>query len=441
MTNLLAARLDMAVSLAFHIVFAAAGIAMPLLMVVSEWLWLRTRDPVYLELTKRWLRGTAILFAVGAVSGTVLSFELGLLWPRFMRWAGPVIGMPFSLEGFAFFLEAIFIGIYIYGWDRVRPLTHWLAGVVIAVSGCVSGIFVVCANAWMNTPAGFRMAGGEAVDIRPFAAMLNPAAFQQVLHMTIAAYLAIAFAAAGIHAWALRRDPGNAFHRRALAIVLGIAAVCAPLQLVSGDVSARQVGHAQPVKLAALEGQWRTERGAPLRIGGIPDERTETTRHAIEIPGMLSWLVHGDRNAELKGLDQVPHADRPPVTITHLAFQLMVASGTAMLVVALLGAFLWWRRRALPVSRWYLGLVVLASPLGLVAIEAGWTVTEVGRQPWIVYGIMRTRDAVTPMPGIAVPLVVIAALYLLLAGVVLTLLRRQVFASPGMAAARRGARR
>src|SRR5215470_6181305 len=216
--DLIAARLGMAMSLAFHILFAAAGITMPLLMVISEARWLRTRDPVDLELTKRWLKGTAILFAVGAVSGTVLSFELGLLWPRFMRWAGPVIGMPFSLEGFAFFLEAIFLGVYQYGWNRVPPLAHWLSGVVIAVSGCVSGIFVECANAWMNTPAGFRMENGRPVDVDPYAAMFNPAALHQTLHMTIAAYQAIAFAALGIHAFVLLRHPQHRFHRRAVSI-------------------------------------------------------------------------------------------------------------------------------------------------------------------------------------------------------------------------------
>src|SRR5947207_1305565 len=210
MTNLLAGRLDMAVSLAFHIVFAAAGIAMPLLMVVSEGRWLRTRDPVDLELTRRWARGTAILFAVGAVSGTVLSFELGLLWPTFMALAGPIIGMPFSLEGFAFFLEAIFLGIYLYGWDRVPPRVHWAAGVIVALSGCLSGLFVVSANAWMNAPAGFRLVNGRAVDIDPLAAMLNPATFSECLHMTIAAYLAVSVAVAAIHAARLRAEPASA---------------------------------------------------------------------------------------------------------------------------------------------------------------------------------------------------------------------------------------
>jgi cytochrome d ubiquinol oxidase subunit I len=237
----------MAMSLAFHIVFAVVGIGMPLLMVISEGLWLRSRDPVWLELTRRWAKGTAIFFAVGAVSGTVLSFELGLLWPGFMAHAGPIIGMPFSLEGFAFFLEAIFLGIYLYGWDRVPPRAHWLAGVVVAVSGALSGIFVVTANAWMNTPAGFDWVDGRAVNVDPVAAMLNPAAFQQTLHMTIAAYVAVGFAVAGVHAFGLLREPRNLFHRRAFALALALGGAAAVLQPVSGDISARQVAESQPV--------------------------------------------------------------------------------------------------------------------------------------------------------------------------------------------------
>jgi cytochrome d ubiquinol oxidase subunit I len=429
-TDLLAARLDMALSLGFHILFAAAGIAMPLFMAVSEWRWLRTRDPVDLELTRRWMKGTAILFAVGAVSGTVLSFELGLLWPRFMQWAGPVIGMPFSLEGFAFFLEAIFLGIYLYGWDKVPPLAHWASGVVVAVSGAVSGIFVVCANAWMNTPTGFRIVDGQVVDVDPIAAMLNPASFQQTLHMTIAAYLAIAFAAMGIHAWAILRGSTARIHRRALEILLPVAAVTALLQPLSGDISAKQVAKWQPAKFAAMEGHWETERGAALVIGGIPDEKTETTRWAIRIPKLLSVLAFGDPNAEVRGLKDIPKDERPPVAIPHFAFQIMVGCGLALVATGLLGVFLTWRRRVLADTRAYLKLLVLVAPLGLIAIEAGWIVTEVGRQPWIVYGVMRTADAVTPMPGVVIPLVVIAAIYLLLGIVVIQLLRRQVF-GPG----------
>jgi cytochrome d ubiquinol oxidase subunit I len=426
-SDLLAARLDMALSLGFHILFAAAGIAMPLFMAVSEWRWLRTKDPVDLELTKRWMKGTAILFAVGAVSGTVLSFELGLLWPRFMAWAGPVIGMPFSLEGFAFFLEAIFIGIYLYGWDRVPPAVHWLSGVVVAVSGCVSGIFVVTANAWMNTPTGFRLVDGKVLDVDPIAAMLNPASFQQCLHMTLAAYAAIAFAAMGIHAFAILRGSTARIHRRAISILLPIGAIAALFQPLSGDLSAKQVAKWQPAKLAAMEGHWETARGAALLMGGIPDERAETTRWAIRVPRLLSWLATSDPNAEVLGLKDFPRDQRPPVVIPYFAFRVMVLCGLAMVVTALLGLFLAWRKRSPAETPRYLKLLTWVAPLGLVAIEAGWTVTEVGRQPWIVYGVMRTADAVTPMPGVVIPLMVIAGIYLLLGVVVIQLLRRQVF--------------
>ena len=430
MTNLLAARSLMAISLGFHIVFAAVGIAMPLLMVIAEGRWLRTRDAVCLELTRRWARGTAIMFAVGAVSGTVLSFELGLLWPFFMAYAGPIVGMPFSLEGFAFFLEAIALGVYLYGWNRVPPFAHWISGVVVAVSGAISGVFVVTANAWMNSPAGFRIVDGRPVDIDPVAAMLNPAALSQTLHMTIAAYLAVGFAAAAIHAYMLLREPGNLFHRRAFSIAFSMAAAAAVLQPLSGDLSAKHLAHYQPVKLAAMEGQFETQRGAPLRIGGWPDEKAGVTRWAIEIPGGLSFLAFSDPRAEVTGLKSVPREDRPPVAVTHLSFQIMVACGVAMLAVALMGAFLAWRRRRLPLDPGFLRLVVLCGPLGFLAIETGWTVTEVGRQPWVIYGVMRTAEAVTPMPWLAAPLIAISMLYLLLGTMVLFLLRRQVFESP-----------
>lgn len=330
----------MAMSLAFHIIFAAIGIGMPLLMVIAEALWLRTRDETYLTLAKRWAKGTAILFAVGAVSGTVLSFELGLLWPGFMRFAGPIIGMPFSLEGFAFFTEAIFLGIYLYGWKRVPAGAHLFAGIMTALSGAISGIFVVMANAWMNSPTGFRMENGQPVDIDPIAAMFNPNWFQQTLHMTIAAYLATGAAVAGVHAFLLLRHTNDRFHRHALGIALALMAVTALLQPISGDHSAKKVAETQPAKLAALEGQFQTERGAPLRIGGLPDPATETTRYALEIPGGLSFLAYGKFDAEVVGLDQFPPDERPNTVIVHLAFQIMVACGFALMGLGLLRALL-----------------------------------------------------------------------------------------------------
>jgi cytochrome d ubiquinol oxidase subunit I len=430
MSDLLAARSQMAMSLGFHIIFAAVGIGMPLLMVIAEGLWLRTRREVYITLAKRWAKGTAILFAVGAVSGTVLSFELGLLWPGFMAHAGPIIGMPFSLEGFAFFTEAIFLGIYLYGWKRVSPLFHWLAGVLVALSGALSGVFVVIANAWMNTPTGFRWVNGQATDIDPVAALFNPAAFQQTLHMTIAAYLATAAAVAGIHASMLLRDRRNPFHRAALGIALGVLAITALLQPISGHHSAQVVAETQPAKLAAMEGLFKTQRSAPLLVGGFPDVDTQTTPLAVEIPGALSFLAHDDFGATVTGLDAFPRDEWPNPLIVHLAFDIMVGCGLALMGAGLLAAFLAWRTRALPDGKWMLRLLILVAPLGFVAIEAGWTVTEVGRQPWVIYGVLRTADAVTPMPGLVVPFVTFTLLYIFLAVVVVWLLLRQVAASP-----------
>src|SRR5712672_3640841 len=284
MSDFLFARSQMAMSLAFHIVFAALGIGMPLLMAIAEGMYLRTKQPVYLDLCKRWAKGTAILFAIVAVSGTVLSFELGLLWPRFMEHAGAIIGMPFSLEGFAFFTEAIFLGLYLMEWKRLPPLVHWFCGVLVILGGVTSGIFVVTANAWMNTPAGFKIIDGKITDIDPIGAMLNPAAAHEVLHMTLAAFIATGFAVAAIHAFFLLRDRRNVFHRNALGMALVLACTSAPLQLISGDFSARSVAKLQPAKLAAMEALYRTQTGAPLRIGGIPDDQSRTTRFALTIP-------------------------------------------------------------------------------------------------------------------------------------------------------------
>jgi cytochrome d ubiquinol oxidase subunit I len=422
-TDLLAARTQMAISLGFHIVFAEIGIAMPLMMVLAEWRWRRTGERAYLDLAHRWAKGTAVLFAVGAVSGTVLSFELGLLWPGFMRYAGALIGMPFSLEGFAFFLEAIFLGIYLYGWERVGPRAHLAAGVVVALSGAASAVFVVMVNAWMNTPAGFTLdASGAFATIDPVAAMRSPAAFQQALHMLLAAYAATGMAVAGVHALMLLRGAARDFHLRALTIALLVGAPAAVLQPLSGDLSARVVATTQPMKLAAIEGQWATERGAPLRVGGWPDAAREETRWALEIPYGLSLLAFHDPYAEVKGLRTVVPADRPPVAAVHLAFQAMVGLGSGMALVALWAAWSAWRRRPLASQRMLLRALVLVAPFGFLATECGWIVTEVGRQPWVVQGLMRTSAAVTPMPGLVVPMAVFTLLYLGLGAVVVALI-------------------
>jgi cytochrome d ubiquinol oxidase subunit I len=427
--DLLAARWLFGLSLAFHIVFAAVGVAMPLLMVLAEWRWRRTGSPVHLDLARRWAKGVAILFAVGAVSGTVISFELGLLWPRFMAFSGAIIGMPFSLEGFAFFAEAIFLGVYLYGWGRVGPRLHVASGIVVAASGALSAFFVTLANAWMNVPAGFELRAGSPADVRPFEAMFPPGWQHEVIHVLLSSYAATGLAVAAIHAARLLRAPGSEFHRAALGIALAVGGTAAVLQPISGDLSARQVATTQPLKLAALEGQFETERGAPLRIGGLPDEEAGRTRFALEIPRGLSLLAFHDPYAEVRGLRSFPRETWPPVRNVHLAFQLMVGLGTLMAALAAAGLVLALRRRPWP--RAYLRAVVAAGPAGFLALEAGWLVTEWGRQPFTVHGVLTTAASVTPVTRLGVPLAIFLAVYVLLGAVTAILLWRQIAQSPG----------
>ena len=298
-----------------------------------------------MALVRRWSKGFAILFAVGAVSGTILSFELGLLWPIFMRYAGGIIGLPFSAEGFAFFIEAIFLGLYLYGWDRLSPRAHWLTAFPIAISGTASAIFVISANAWMNSPAGFRIVDGQVVDVDPIAAMFNSAWFQQSLHMVLAAYIATGLAVAGLYAWGMLRGRNDAYHRAGLTIAIALAAVFAPLQPISGDISARWVADNQPPKLAALEGQFQTEAGAAAEHRRLARSETRQTRYAIQIPRLLSLLAYHDPNAVVRGLDEWPREDQPDPRIVHVAFQIMVGIGFG--VVGLV-AWYWiaaWRNR------------------------------------------------------------------------------------------------
>ena len=426
MDDLLAARLQMALSLGFHIVFACIGMTMPILMAFSEWRWLRTGRQVFLDITKAWSKGVAIFFAVGAVSGTVLSFELGLLWPEFMKHAGSIIGMPFSWEGTAFFVEAIALGIFLYGWNKLNRWVHWISGIVVGISGVLSGIFVVAANSWMNSPAGFDWVDGKAINIDPVKAMFNKAWLSQSIHMTLAAFIATGFAVAGMHAILLLRNRKNIFHAQALKIALLFASVAALLQPISGDHSAKDVAKRQPAKLAALEALYKTSKPAALVIGGIPNDKEERVDYAIHVPGFLSFLAHGDFKAEVKGLDQFPKQDRPPVLITHIAFQLMVGAGFLLACTAILYFLFSWRWKWVLKKTWWLYCIALTTPLGFIAVEAGWTVTEVGRQPWIIYGVMRTKDAVSTMPGLQYSFYVITSVYILLTLILIWLMKRQI---------------
>jgi cytochrome d ubiquinol oxidase subunit I len=426
MDDFLAARSQMALSLGFHIIYSCIGMVMPVFMAISHYKYIKTQNPVYKNITQAWSKGVAIFFATGAVSGTMLSFELGLLWPRFMEHAGPIFGMPFSLEGVAFFIEAIALGFFLYGWKGFNKWFHWFTGVLVGVSGILSGILVVSANAWMNSPAGFDYVNGQYLNIDPVKAMFNGAWFSESLHMTIAAFAATGFAVAGIHALMTYRKQNIVFHTKAFKIAIIFGSIAAILQPLSGDISAKHAARRQPAKLAAMEAYFHTQEYAPLVIGGIPDTVAKKVNYGIEIPGLLSFLVHDNFKQEVKGLDQIPFKDQPNVAVTHYAFQIMVGLGMIMMAMGALYLIATLKMRAWLDKGWFLKLFIFGTPLGFIALEAGWTVTEVGRQPWIIQDVMRTADAVTPMPGIQYSFYLFSFIYFTLSLAVIFLLQRQI---------------
>lgn len=426
MSNIIAARVAMGSTLSFHIIFAALGVGLPVLLCLAEGLGLRTGDTIWYALARRWSQAFSILFIVGAVSGTAISFEMGLLWPRFMNFASSVIGLPFSLEGYAFFMEGIFLGLYLYGWDRLSPRAHWLVSLPVMVGGTASAFFVVTANSWMNTPAGYTASAGKVTHVAPLAAMLNPSFASETAHVILSCYQVTAFAVAAIYAVALLRGYRTTYYTRGLLLPMIFGTVVAPAQAYIGDLSAKTVAHVQPVKLAAMEGLFQTTTGAPLRILGVADPQTRQTYFPIEIPKLLSWLAYGDFNSTVKGLDAYPQTDWPNVLIVHLAFDLMVGTGALMIALPLWFWFLYWRRgRVVPNARLMLWTAVLTGPLAFIALEAGWMVTEIGRQPWVIQGVMRTTQAVTPVPGAGLTiLLVFVSIYLVLSVALVVLLLR-----------------
>jgi len=419
-----AARMQMALSLGWHIVFACFGVGMPAITLLTEWRGHRTGDVSHRLLARRWGRAMGVLFAVGAVSGTILSFEMGLLWPGLMGVYGQVIGLPFALEGIAFFIEAIFLGIYLYAWDRLSPGRHVLSGIPIVVAGVASAFFVVTANAWMQYPTGFDLRDGRITAVSPWRAMFNPATPPQTVHMILAAFMVAGFGIASVYAVAMLRGRRDRYHRLGFLVPFTVAAVITPVQIGVGDWAAHFVAESQPVKLAAMEGVFDTARGVPLHLGGVAVDGE--LRYSLEIPYGLSLLAHWNPDAEITGLNEVPPADRPPVNVVHWAFQIMVGLGFALLLLSAWLALSWWRRRDLPATPWFLRAAALSGLASVLALEAGWVVTEVGRQPWIVYRIMRTSEAVNPAPGLVWGFVLVTAVYAVLTVAVVYVLRRMV---------------
>ena len=422
---LLEARQMQALSFAVHIPIVCFGIAFPTLVLLVEWLHLRTGNPVYRQLAKRWSKAMLALFAVGVVTGTILSFEMGLLWPGFMAKFGDVFGLGFALEGISFFVEAIFIAIYVYGWDRLSPRLHFLSGIPIAIAGITGSLTVISVNAWMQHPTGFRLEGDRAVDVEPLTALFgNSYLWPELIHMYIAAYLVVGFLLGGAYAWSWLRGRRSRYVTVALTVPLTAAALAAPAQIVVGDWIARQVAEDQPTKLAAFEGLGETEKGAAIHLGGWYDENTGKVKYGIPIPRMLSLLAEHDPNAEVQGLNEVPADDQPPVNLVRITFQTMVAIGFFLALVGVVHLYRMVRRRGLPSSPWFFRAVIAAGPLAVVALIAGWVTTEVGRQPWVVYEVMRTQEAVTGAEGIPIGYATLVIVYAALIAATAWILRR-----------------
>jgi len=396
--GLLPAREQMALSLGWHIVLACFGVAFPTMIFVVHRRGIVRDDPVALGLAQRWSKVSAVLFAIGAVSGTVLSFEMGLLWPGLMGPFGDVLGLPFAFEGLSFFVEAIFLGIYLYGWGRMPPRRHLLMLVPMATAGVVGTFCVISVNAWMNAPAGFTMVGGEVTDVDPWAAMFNDLVWMQFLHMWVAAFMVVGFVVSGVYAVGMLRGRRDAHHRLGFLVPFVFATVAALTQPVIGHLLGGNLGDRQPAKLAAFELAETTESPSPLRIGGVLVDGE--VRWAIDIPALGSLIAQNSFTEPVPGLDTIPVEDQPPVNLTHWAFQAMIGIGTLLAGAVVLFWFLRWRGRDLLEKRWFLRFATAAGPLAVVALEAGWIATEVGRQPWVVYGVLRTTEAAGSNSGL-----------------------------------------
>jgi cytochrome d ubiquinol oxidase subunit I len=420
--DLLAARSQMAFTLGFHIILACLGVGLPTFVLIANAIGLRRGDPAAMLLARRWSTVMAVTFAVGAVTGTVLSFEMGLLWPVLMGRFGGAFGIPFAIEGLFFFLEAIFIAIYIYGWRRLSPWAHFWSGVPVAIAGIGGTFSVVAANSWMNQPAGFVLGpDGRVAAVTPIEVIFNRATAYEVPHMLLAAYMVTGFLLASVYAVGLLRGGRDRYVRLGFLIPFVLAAVAAPVQVAVGDVAARGILEDQPAKFAAMELIAVGGPNQPETIGGILVDGQVVG--GIQIPNLASIIAGFSPDAVLPGLDSIPVDEQPPTAIVHLAWNAMVGIGTALVLLGLWGLVIRWRRRDYATARWFLRAAALSGFGAVVALEAGWIVTEVGRQPWVVFQILRTADAVTRAPGVPTTFVAVVGLYTVLGAATLVALR------------------
>ena len=429
--NFIAARAVFGMSLSFHIMFASLGVVVPFMLLVSQYLYLKRKNPIYLALNKKWTTAFAITYAIGAVSGTVLTFGLGLFWPRFMDFAGPMIGLPLSIEVMFFLLEAIFLGVYLFGRELLNPWVHWASLVPLFIGGFASMIVVILANSWMHTPVGFTLnEAGEVVDVDVLAAMFSPSWYAMTSHMTVAAFEAVGFAFAAIYAFGMLRGRRDEYHKKGFFLGMVVVTLAAPLMIFSGDHTARQLAVNEPAKLAAIEPLFETEEGAALSVGGWPDPETGEVHYDIPIPKLLSILSYDDPNATVLGLNEFPEDERPNPLAVWWAYDAM--TGIGFFLAALIPVFwiFYWRSRGVPTNRLLLSAIVLSGFLGFLAIELGWWTTEEGRQPWVAQGVMRVDEGFTLAPGIGPAFFGFAALYIFLSATLIWLLKRIASGAP-----------
>jgi cytochrome bd ubiquinol oxidase subunit I len=420
-SNLQAARSQMAFTLGFHIILASLGVALPALMLIANYRGLRRNDAAAITLAQRWSKAAAVAFAVGAVTGTVLSFEFGLLWPAFTGRFGAVFGVLFAIEGIFFFLEAIFLAIYMFGWQRLSPWAHFWSGIPVVISGLGGAWAVVAVNSWMNQPQGFSPATGKVTSVDPLKVIFNPAVPYEVPHMILAAYLMTGFIVASIYAVGMLRGRHDRVHRLGLLIPLTVASIATPIQFVVGDTAARAIAKNQPIKFAAMECVQKTSTDVTEYIFGRCT--ASGVKGGIGIHGLDSILVGGSTSTQVTGLDTVPPNDRPPDdTMLHWSFDTMVGIGTLLIGLGVWLLVGWRRKIDFARSRWFLRATAVSGVAAVVALECGWIVTEVGRQPWIVYDVMRTSDAVTHANGIWVTFALVLVLYVALAATLIIVL-------------------
>jgi cytochrome d ubiquinol oxidase subunit I len=422
-SNLIAARTQMGVSLIFHVVFSVLGVGLPLLLCIAEGLALWRKDGTWLSLSRQWTKAFSILFAIGAVSGAIVEFEIALLWSGLVKDAGAIIGLPFALEGFAFFIEGIFLGVYLFGEKRLSPFTHWLTSVPIVLSGVTSAWFITCANSWLNSPSGFQLVNGKAVNVDPFAAMLNPSTPFETTHMILACFVATGFGAAAVYATGMLHGKRDDYHRKGLLLGMLVGGSAIPFQIISGDFNARSIEETQPLKYASMEGIIQSGNGKPLYIGGIVDPASGQVRYAIQIPHGESLISHFDLNSYTKGINAFPANLQPPAAVIHLSFDGMVACALFMFFVSIVFWGLYLKHdRLVPEKKWLLWGAAISGPAAFLALELGWIVTEEGRQPWISYLWIFVKDAVNPSQWIHISFYIFIAIYLVLGTTLVILL-------------------